>query len=269
VDDPVRDNIFLNYRTKTLRWSALYIAGVGVALMLTSLLSVSALKAQQSNPDLDGDGVEDALDFDQDNDGIINSLEGLKRLEDLSGLDALFFAAVPSELITRSSARDYDLVSTENGRSAILAGRVLSTDTSVEWGMYETQPRLRNLSSGSTTVQWSVAGEQQFDNLDLTISDLDGSRDETITVSASSIVGYSLSLNSNVIVSQTNGQFSFIGTGVGGDSIDDLVTLHFRESPLMVVSYSNGTQASLTEVAGGSINSDIDVAGYRHSLEHS
>ena len=269
----MHDNNPLNYRTETLRWPVptmpvTYMVAAGFTLILTTLVLVSAVQAQQASPDLDGDGVEDALDLDQDNDGIINSLEGVQRLDDLSGLDAVFFSAVPSELTTRGSSRDYDLVSTENGSNATLSGRVLSTDTSVEWAMYESLPRLRNLSSGSTTVQWSVVGERQFDNIDLTISDLDGARDETIAVSASSIVGYSLSLNSNVQVSHLNGQFSFSGTGVGGDSIDDLVTLHFRESPLMVVSYSNGSQTSRADVTSGSVNNEIDIAGYRHSLAH-
>ena len=147
-----------------------YMVAAGFTLILTTLVLVSAVQAQQASPDLDGDGVEDALDLDQDNDGIINLLEGVQRLDDLSGLDAVFFSAVPSELTTRGSSRDYDLVSTENGSNATLSGRVLSTDTSVEWAMYESLPRLRNLSSGSTTVQWSVVGERQFDNIDLTIS---------------------------------------------------------------------------------------------------
>jgi len=265
VDSPVYDNFLPNYRSQNVRSPVPCSVLTGIALTLTVLLSVSEAWAQQNNVDLDGDGVVDALDLDQDNDGIIDSLEGALRLEDLSGLDAVFFAAVPDDEITSGPSREYDLISTENGRSAVLAGRVLGTDTGVEWTMYDTLPRLRNLGSGRTTVQWSVAGERQFDNIDLTISDLDGTRDETITVSASSIVGYSLSLNSNVQVNQTNGQFSFTGTGAGGDSIDDLVTLHFRNSPLMVISYENSVQTPGGNVT--SANSEIDIAGYRHSLD--
>ena len=210
-------NFPLNDRTPAVRRPASRFVLTGVAIVLTALLSASALRAQQSNPDLDGDGVIDVHDLDQDNDGIINSLEGVHRLEDLSGLDAVFFAASPGDVISHGLSRDYNLVSTENGGRAVLAGRVLNTDTSVEWGMYDVLPRLRNLSSGSTTVQWTVVGQQEFNNIDLTISDLDGARNETVTVSAGSIVGYSLSLNSNVLVSQANGQFSFTGTGIGGD----------------------------------------------------
>ena len=240
-------------------------------LMLTILIPMSVLRAQQSDlsldGDLDGDGVVDVLDLDQDNDGIINSLEGVHLFEDLSGLDAEYFAAVPAEEISRRLSRDYDLISTENGQRALLVGRVLSTDTGVEWTMYDALPRLRNLGSGSTIVQWSVTGERQFDDIDMTISDLDGARNETVTVSASSIVGYSVSLNTNIVVNHSNGQVSFTGTGAGGDSTDDLVTLHFRKSPLMVVSYKNGAQPTRGELTDSSENSEVDIAGYRHSLD--
>ena len=96
MDNPVHDNNPLNYRTETLRWPVsimpvTYMVAAGFTLTLTTLFLVSAVQAQQASPDLDGDGVEDALDLDQDNDGIINSLEGVQRLEDLSGLDGCFF----------------------------------------------------------------------------------------------------------------------------------------------------------------------------------
>jgi len=267
VDIPVHDNIPLIYRSLTVRPSASRFVLAGITLALTTLLFVSAVRAQQLNPDLDGDGVIDVLDLDQDNDGIINSLEGVHRLESLSGLDAVYFAALPSEEISRDSSRSYDLINTENGGSAVLTGRVLSTDTGVEWTMNDVLPKLRNLGSGSTTVQWSVVGEREFENIDLTISDLDGTRLETITVSASSVAGYSLSLNTNVVVNSSDGQFSFTGTGIGGDSADDLVTLHFRNSSLMVVSYQNGVQTSAGNSSGVAAGSEIDVAGYRHSLD--
>ena len=270
VDITVPDNFPWNvdYRIRALpRMTRLAVP----ALVWTALLAVSDVRAQQSNADLDGDGVVDALDLDQDNDGIVNSLEGLVRLEDLSGLDAVFFAARPDEQISRGLSRDYDIVSTENGGSALLTGQVLSTDTDVEWAVHDTLPKLRNLGSGTTTVQWTVTGEQRgeqkFENIDFTISDLDGARSETVAVSASSIAGYSLSLNSNVLVSNANGVFSFTGTGVGGDSTDDLVTLHFRNSPLMEISYSNNVQTPQGDVAGISANGEIVIAGYRHSLE--
>jgi len=264
----VHDNFSPYYKIPRVGLPVQRFVLTGVSVVLMALLLVSALRAQQSNPDLDGDGVIDVLDLDQDNDGISNSLEGVHRLEDLSGLDAVFFAAVPSEVVNLGLSRDYDLVSTENGSRAVLAGRVLSTDTTVEWGMYDALPRLRNLSSGSTTVQWTVVGQQGANNIDMTISDLDGARNETISVSAASIVGYSLSLNSNVLVSQANGQISFTGTGAGGDSNDDLVTLHFRKVPLIVVSYKNAVQSPREDLAVDSANSEIDIAGYRHSLEH-
>ena len=165
VDIPVHDNIPLIYRSLTVRPSASRFVLAGITLALTTLLFVSAVRAQQLNPDLDGDGVIDVLDLDQDNDGIINSLEGVHRLESLSGLDAVYFAALPSEEISRDSSRSYDLINTENGGSAVLTGRVLSTDTGVEWTMNDVLPKLRNLGSGSTTVQWSVVGEREFDCL--------------------------------------------------------------------------------------------------------
>ncbi len=237
------------------------------ALLFAAFFSLSKAYGQISE-DLDSDGVADIIDIDQDNDGIINTLEGVVRLTDLSNSPANYFAASPADTTSRGMSFSYDLVSLDNGLAATLVGTVLSSDTEVEWSTIDALPRLRNLRSGNSVVQWNLTGESAVSNIDLTISDLDGLRSETVSVHEPSIVGYSLALNSNVVVQRRNGQLSFTGTGAGGESEDDLVTLHFRDASAIVISYSN----QLSEVGRDNSIADMEmaelgIAGYRHSLE--
>lgn len=239
---------------------------------------MAPVSVAQTSADLDGDGVADVIDIDQDNDGIINSLEGVFFLTDLPG--AKYFSALAESEPTRGSIREYDLVRTDTGSAAKLTGRVVASEIDVEWTMHGMQPKLRNLGAGTTTVQWNVMdNDEAIGDLDLTISDLDGLRAETITVSAQALVGYSLSLNTNIRVNLASGQYNFTGTGAGGDSKDDQVTLHFRngnaESLAIVVSYKNGFNpahnvGSVSSDSNGTIGSgEADIAGYRHALERS
>ncbi len=238
-----------------------------LALLFVAFLSLPKAYGQISE-DLDSDGVADIIDIDQDNDGIINTLEGVVRLTDLSNSPANYFAASPADTTSRGMSFSYDLVSLDNGLAVTLVGTVLSSDTEVEWSTIDALPRLRNLRSGSSVVQWNLTGESAVSNFDLTISDLDGLRSETVSVHEPSIVGYSLALNSNVVVQKRNGQLSFTGTGAGGESVDDLVTLHFRDASAIFISYSNqlsevGRDNSIAEME----MAELGIAGYRHSLE--
>lgn len=232
----------------------------------------------QSNADLDGDGVADIIDVDQDNDGIINSLEGVFLLDDLK--PASYFTALASSESTRGLMREYDLVRTDTGGAAKLTGRVLAGEVDVEWTMHGMQPKLRNLGAGSTTVQWNVLDDDKaVDDLDITISDLDGVRAETVTVGAQALVGYSLSLRTNIRVNRAAGQYSFTGTGAGDDSSDDQVTLHFRNvntgNSSIVITYKNGVNAS-PDASGANASAsaigsgtEAEIAGFRHTLERS
>lgn len=256
-----------------------YFAGVALAVACSCVtLPVNAQTGtgvESAQPDLDSDGVADALDLDQDNDGIENTLEGMHRLEDLSASPAEHYTAIVIDTSHLGSSYDYQLINSVTGVSATLAGSVLDSSTSVEWGMHGALPKLRNLGSGTSTVQWSVVSEQGLSNFDLTISDLDGERSENITLDAASVAGYSLSLNTNIVVRRFNNQLSFTGTGPGGDSVDDLVTLHVRNKSTLVLSYSNGLLNELVNQLGtaagvqdnGIATGAADIAGYRHSLE--
>lgn len=228
--------------------------------MFTAAVMLSQANAQVA-ADLDSDGVPDVIDIDQDNDGIINTLEGVSRIVDLSDSPAHHFAVNPIENSLRAPSFKFDLTSLENGHAATLVGAVLSSDTEIEWSMHDALPKLRNLTSGNTVVQWDLSGPEAVENIDLTISDLDGLRSEKVTVNEASIIGYSLALNSNVVVRGDNGQLSFTGTGEGGTSVTDLVTLHFRNTSSMVLGYEN--QISVA----GSDASEVQIAGFRHSLE--
>lgn len=240
----------------------------GIFALLSAAFMFTPMAYGQISEDLDSDGVADVIDIDQDNDGIINTLEGVVRLTDLSNNPANYFAAGPAGTTSRGMSFSYDLVSLDNGLPATLVGTVLSSDTEVEWSTIDALPRVRNLRSGSSVVQWNLTGEGAVSSFDLTISDLDGLRLETVSVHEPSIVGYSLSLNSNVVVQRKNGQLSFTGTGTGGESVDDLVTLHFRDVSAIVISYANqfsevGSDNSIAEME----MAELGIAGYRHSLE--
>gem|GEM_PF-4078353 len=110
------------------------------------MLSVSApvsLAYAQSIADLDSDGVADNIDLDQDNDGIVNELEGVRRLADLSQSPARYFSVVYDDSIDNSDTRRYNLISNDNGQAAALTGSVLSSNTGIEWSMADALPRLR------------------------------------------------------------------------------------------------------------------------------
>ncbi len=262
----MQDTLFHSWRSqpagKALRWSALLAVTVSTPL-LTPLAFAQIPDPEMA--DLDQDGVADVNDIDQDNDGIINTLEGVQRLTNLSGSPAHHYAVNPSNSSSRELSVSYDLVSTVDGHTAQLTGSVMSSDTLVEWSLHNDQPKLRNLTSGSSVVQWTVAGAAG--DIDFTISDLDGLRSETVAVSINSIVGYSLSLNSNIAVNINSDKIIFTGTGAGGDSIDDLVTLHFRgNSANMELTYSN--RYLVADNQSDNLSGDIEIAGFRHSLQH-
>lgn len=260
----MRDNIFYTSRVKVKGSVSLRCGFLAVAMMFFWL---AALAFGQNSADLDSDGVADSIDIDQDNDGIVNGLEGVRRLADLSDSPARHFAVRTVDTVSRSPSFVYDLFDTDRGGVATLTGKVLASDTEIEWSMYDSLARLRNLTAGTTRVQWNVEADQPIGNIDLTISDLDGLRSETVTVDENSIVGYSLSLNSNITVRNSSRQLIFTGTGEGGESIDDLVVLHFREITDILLTYSN----SVSTVDDGSLaevfTDDVDIAGYRHSLQ--
>lgn len=265
--DKVSDNRLRNIISYPQRTTV-----VSQLLMCGSMLALTVVFQQvhgQSLVDLDSDGIVDIIDIDQDNDGIVNALEGVARITDLSDSPAHRYVVNPDDSNFRGSSFIYGLVSIENGHHATLVGTVLSTDTEVEWSMHDALPRLRNLSSGSTAVQWTISGEESVRSIDLTISDLDGLRSESISVGINSIVGYSLALNTNILVRSDNSRLIFIGTGAGGDSIDDLVTLHFRDLASMVIEYSNGLPIIDGVNQSDILNSETGIAGYRHSLEFS
>lgn len=228
------------------------------AVLVVGALSLAAVHAT-TEPDLDSDGVPDVRDLDQDNDGIVNLLEGVSRLQQLSESPAPHYEVLTAGDVSHQGASyTYTLLDTDSNAQMLLRGKVLSSDTDVEWTMHESKPKIRNLGSGQSAVEWSFGVGRTEQNIDLTISDLDGIRQEAIIVSLGTLVGYSLSLNSNVRVTQGAGEISFVGTGIGGDSVNDSVALHIRDTSKLVLSYSN----SLSDGA----SADSEIAGFRHSF---
>ncbi len=235
---------------------------VAVTLWLAAMSPVVSVANAQNTDDLDFDGVPDVIDHDQDNDGISNALEGMYYLERLSDSPAQHYEVnLIGDESYQGSTFTYTLSGTDNDTQIKLNGRLVSSDTTVDWSMHDSLPKVRNLGAGSSQIMWNFGLDHSLHNIDMTISDLDGSRSETIVVSAASIVGYSLSLNSNIAVSQDNGKVAFVGTGSGGESIEDAVTLHFRQSNGLEVSYESAADHRI-------VGTDSEIAGFRHSFFH-
>lgn len=230
-------------------------------LVLAAAMLMSTNGTTQEFSDLDSDGVADLYDLDQDNDGINNKLEGLIRLERLSDTPVQYYDAIYIDGLAHTGlSHSYPIIDSQNGVHLELTGTVLNTNTRFDWSMHEALPKFRNLDAGSSTVEWRIGSDDRHYNFDLTITDLDGLRDETITVVTRDIVGYSLSHETNVSVVNKSGLLKFTGTGVGRDSINDAVTLHVRQSGTITLAYSN-TASELESGTGA------EIAGYRHSLK--
>ena len=229
--------------------------------------------SSESVVDLDSDGVPDLLDKDQDNDGIPNELEGVSRLANL--LDSIapsFDIQSDAESLNQGAGSSFQYRLIRNGLDTELAqqfelrGQVLSTDTRVDWTTDGSLLKIRNRASGSTTIDWRFLRDgQRVDlDIDLTISDLDGIRAETVVVPAASVVGYSVSLNSNISVDVNDNLLAFSGLGAGGDSLTDALTLHIRNSAGIAVTY----KSELSGLPDLSVQASTDtaIAGFRHGF---
>lgn len=233
---------------------------VPVMMWLAAMSLMTSIAYAQNASDLDLDGVPDVIDHDQDNDGISNALEGMVYLQRLSDSPAQYYDVNQMDDVSyQGSSYVYTLSNVDTGTQLRLHGRLISSDTSIDWTMHESLPKVRNLGAGSSLIEWNFGSDHSLHNIDMTISDLDGSRSETIVVSAASIVGYSLAVNSNIVVTKNNGLITFVGTGAGGESMADAVTLHFRQSNGLQVSYES---AADHRIAGA----DSEIAGFRHSF---
>ena len=239
-----------------------------------SSLAYSQLVNSIASDDLDSDGVPDLLDSDQDNDGIPDALEGVSRLANLSdSIAPSFDVNSDTESLNQGagSSFQYRLIRTESEtgleQQFDLSGHVLSTDTRVDWTTSDTLLKIRNRSSGSTTIDWRFQrdGLDVELDIDLTISDLDGIRAETVVVPAVAVVGYSLSLNSNISVDTTDNLLSFSGLGADEDSLTNAVTLHLRNSAGIVVTYKSEL-SGLSDLSEQSI-ADTAIAGFRHGFQ--
>lgn len=227
-----------------------------------------------SDADFDGDGVSDHLDLDQDNDGILNSAEGYISFASLTDFPAdsyLLLAEAVSTVEDESlgqaagSVFRYPLLNGMGMPSIDFVGTVIQTNTSVDWSVQQLLPKFKHQRAGQSLVRWKFmrAGSdvQATANLDLTISDLDGNRRESITIRKDEIAGYSVASSTNLQVDDTvAGKLVFTATGLTDNTSNDAVILHLRNASELNVTYAS---APNVKVLPGLAN---DAAGFRHNF---
>lgn len=224
----------------------------------------------ESEQDVDGDGVVDAVDIDLDNDGLLNSAEGYYIVSDFLQLAAHHYRTVePDGEVVRNqgqgSSYTYPLTEVENSHPVGFHGTVLSTSTTINWARHGNVPKLQHESAGSTYVRWVLAEAENNEkgpiNLDLHLSDLDSNRSESVEVNKQAIIGYSIDRPSAIIVvDNDNGKLLFKAATQESIDTSGSVTLHIRGQNELVLGY----QSSENRNSLPGLNNDR--AGFRHEF---
>ncbi len=215
--------------------------------------------------DSDNDGVNNTIDLDDDNDGILDTDENCGT--NYSG------PTFSGELLGTNSTPDiqnqgvgdsftYTLIDASNSNIYSLRGTITATTVpNVRWTFNGDDPRVQNRDIGSTTILWEVfdfgTTNPTAADFDMLIADLDGVRNETVTVDQSEIIGYGLTASTNINLSFSGSQLIFTGT-TENDTNDDAVLLKFNDVSSFTLTYSNTAHSG-----GGSI-----TAGYSHDLNN-
>ncbi len=205
--------------------------------------------------DLDGDGVADWRDKDQDNDGLLNELEGYRYLprDDLSSVPDYSYADGSLQITETGDSASYMLES--ETRQAWLRGSAVDAASVISWGEHDGLVKIQNTGPGVTTVLWSLHNETGTLplNINLMVSDLDAERNEALLVESSMLAGYSTADKTALTVSELeNGTISFSAAQAVAS-----VILHVRDRDNLVIRYSS--EASLNTSVGSR-------AGFRHKL---
>ena len=110
-------------------------------------------------------------------------------------------------------------------------------------------PRFRHeLTPGASTVRWDFfdtdgTTPKSF-SFNVLIGDLDGTRNETITVSSSEIESFTLSENSNLTYTNNgDGTLSFLGT-TNDDTEDDAILISYSSVSSINITYENTDNGS-------------------------
>lgn len=240
---------------------------VGLIVWLVLLLCTVPLPTIADSADLDGDGVIDSVDLDQDNDGVLNSMEGYQpggqAFVDIPG----YLVALAEPLTDQSTGSEYTyrLIDDDDRYSVDMIGTIQSTNALVDWSFHDNLVKLRNQSAGSTRIEWRF--ENPLDHTpvaltaDLTISDLDAERFESIVVARAAIDSYSLAEATALSVEDDNGLLRFTALQAAPRAEHRAVTLHLRGIERLVIDYENDPDE------GGVTGISNDAAGYRHSLQ--
>lgn len=242
-----------------------------VCVVLLMFLSPAAIV--YSDADLDNDGIADDLDLDQDNDGLTNWVEGYQLIRDPAGFPADNYLPQAVEAVSDSQAQGsffrYQLFDNDGTGMYWLQVNVQSGTTTVNWSSHGHLPKLQLEKPGIANIRWTLsaadASATEAINIDLTISDLDAERTESIIVGKNSIIGYSLAPDSLIVVTtDDNGSLMFSAVpGTGSSSPAGSVTLHVRDQSELEIGYSS--TANMDPVVGLNNNR----AGFRHDFSDS
>jgi len=225
--------------------------------------------------DFDSDGVPDHLDLDQDNDGILNSDEGYVSSASLVDYPAQSYVLLPgagdtfseetSVDQTAGSVVRYPLLDNRGTPALDFVGTVLSTDTRIDWAVQQQLPKLRHQREGDSQIRWQFmrfgTDEQLTVDMDLTFSDLDGNRRESIAVNLDEVAGYSLASDSNLqIDNSVEGKVIFTAGGTTDNTEKDAVVLHLRGASELNIHYSSAPNSNVLP------GLDYNAAGFRHNF---
>ena len=279
---PVRSNGYLSKTPVPVCFGNAH--GVRCLLFILVLITGTAIAdelsgpvpdmAQDHLPDFDQDGVADQWDLDQDNDGILNSDEGYVSYADLADhpaasyvllSDAVETAEALASNQTEGSVFRYPLLNSRGTPSLDFVGTIERTSTRVDWSTQQQLPKFKHLSAGQTEVHWQFVrfgtDEQMLIDIDLTVGDLDGSRSESITIDSKNIAGYSVSLDTNLLIDDTvAGKLIFTANGESDNTENDAVTLHLRNVSKLEITYNSSSNVNVLQ------GLDNDAAGFRHSF---
>jgi hypothetical protein len=211
--------------------------------------------------DFDGDGIVDSIDADQDNDGLLNAEEGLVMVtqEALSQPVGYLFASEDTPDILGQGQRGRYRLQRPYHR-LWFTGEVIGSAEFVNWQQIDGLVKVQHARAGETTLEWTLrqrTGAIQPFDIDIKISDLDVERQEAVSVEKASIVGYSLTDNTAVDVSESDSRITFAAIGDHGANTNAVV-LHVRDRHRLRIRYHN----SAPKNASAGIR-----AGFIHSFD--
>ena len=233
-------------------------------LLLITVMSVP-VAAGQVLPDLDGDGVPDAVDADQDNDGLLNAEEGLVQIEHHELPESVQYILMPESMVPDDQGLQAGFAMQTADDVLDLHAEMIMPVVRTHLQQIDSLPKVQLVDAGRAVVEWTIRrGNNAVPmNIDFLLSDLDAERIESVLVEQFSIVGYTLSSDSSIEVQNLpENKLLFIAAGDAAHGPGS-VLLHVRNQDALRIEYHNSTpQSSGTGARAGFLHSfDSAFAG--------